>query len=178
MKKILISMLLVSAVAVSMVGCGNKTEGKDNNTNVEQNEQVNGSEESNESGDLNVKGIMDGILALNSIPMPMEINEEDAEAIYHLDLKNVEEFAISVCGRSPGVGLVVLVEAKEGQVDSVKQSVEAVLADNVANAFYPMEQEAYENAKVEVNGNLVSLIVVDSSVQEEVTNYFNSQIGQ
>ena len=168
MKKILISMLLVSAVAVSMVGCGNKTEGKDNNTNVEQNEQVNGSEESNESGDLNVKGIMDGILALNSIPMPMEINEEDAEAIYHLDLNNVEEFAISVCGRSPGVGLAVLVEAKEGKVDSVK----------VANAFYPMEQEAYENAKVEVNGNLVSLIVVDSSVQEEVTNYFNSQIGQ
>lgn len=178
MKKVLVSMLLVSAAAVSMVGCGNKTEAPNNNTNVEQNEQGNTSQESNNSGDLNVRGIMDGLLELNAIPMPMDITEEDAKEIYHLDLNNVEEFAISVCGRSPGVGLAVLVEAKEGKVDSVKQSVEAVLADNVANAFYPMEQEAYENAKVEVNGNLVSLIVVDSSVQEEVTNYFNSQIGQ
>ena len=178
MKKVLVSMLLVSAAAVSMVGCGNKTETPNNNTNVEQNEQGNTSQESNNSRDLNVKGIMDGILALDSIPMPMEINEEDAEAIYHLDLKNVEEFAISVCGRSPGVGLVVLVEAKEGQVDSVKESVEAILADEVANAFYPDEQEAAENAKVEVNGNLVSLMILYDDVQEEVQEYFNSQIRQ
>ena len=43
-------------------------------------------------------------------------------------------------------------------------SVEQVLQDKIGSAFYPEEQEVAENAKVEVNGNLVSLFIVNSEV--------------
>ena len=61
----------------------------------------------------------------------------------------------------------MVVKAKDGKVDAVKASVEQVLQDKIGSAFYPEEQEVAENAKVEVNGNLVSLFIVNSEVSAD-----------
>ena len=61
----------------------------------------------------------------------------------------------------------MVVKAKDGKVDAVKASVEQVLQDKIGSAFYPEEQEVAENAKVEVNGNLVSLFIVNSQVSAD-----------
>ena len=61
----------------------------------------------------------------------------------------------------------MVVKAKEGKVDEVKASVEEVLQDKIGSAFYPEEQEVSESAEVKVDGDLVSLFILNSVVSED-----------
>lgn len=161
MKKKILGLLLAVSVASSLVACGSNSSEKNNNVNVENSQEV--------ASNVSVKEVMAKILEKQAIPMPIEADDELATSVYHLNLDNVEEYAIAQTGRSPGVGLVVLVEAKDGQVDSVKTSVEAILADKVSQAFYPDEVETMKAAEIKVTGNIVSLVVVNDEVKEDVS---------
>ena len=70
----------------------------------------------------------------------------------------------------------MVVKAKEGKVDDVKASVEQVLQDKVGSAFYPEEKEVAENAEIKVDGNLVSLMIVNSEIKDEVETEYNNLI--
>ena len=59
-----------------------------------------------------------------------------------------------------GLEVVAVVKAKEGKVDAVKDSLEKVIEDKKASAFYPGEPEAVEAAQLKVNGNYVGLFII------------------
>lgn len=161
MKKILVSLLVAAMVGATLTGCGSKAEGG-NGTSVEQTSSV------------SAKDVVDNLKQY--IPMPVEVSEEEAKDIYHLNLDDVESYGIALTGRSPGVGFAMVVKAKEGKVDAVKASVDKVLEDRIGAAFYPDEKEIAEKAKVEVNGNFVSLLIFNEDVAEEATQAYKDAI--
>ena len=160
MKKILVSILVAAMVGATLTGCGSKAEG--NGTQVEQGSTVSAAD------------VVDQLKEY--IPMPMDATEEEAKDIYHLNLDDVESYGISLTGRSPGVGFVMVVKAKEGKVDAVKASVEQVLADRIGAAFYPDEKDVAEKAKVRVDGDFVSLLIFYDDVADEATKVYEDAI--
>ena len=70
----------------------------------------------------------------------------------------------------------MVVKAKEGKVDAVKASVEQVLQDKIGKAFYPEEQEITESAEVKIDGNLVSLFILNSEVASEAQSTYEKLI--
>ena len=160
MKKILVSILVAAMVGATLTGCGSKAEG--NGTQVEQGSTVSAAD------------VVDQLKEY--IPMPMDVTEEEAKDIYHLNLDDVESYGISLTGRSPGVGFIMVVKAKEGKVDAVKASVEQVLADRIGAAFYPDEKDVAEKAKVRVDGDFVSLLIFYDDVADEATKVYEDAI--
>ena len=160
MKKVLVSLLVAAMVGATLTGCGSKEQG--NGSQVEQGSSVSAA---------------DVVAQLKEyIPMPMDVTEEEAKDVYHLNLDDVESYGIAITGRSPGVGFAMVVKAKEGKVDAVKASVDQVLADRVGAAFYPDEKEIAEKAKVEVDGNYVSLLIFNDDVAAEATQTYKDAI--
>ena len=70
----------------------------------------------------------------------------------------------------------MVVKAKEGKVDAVKAAVEQVLADKVGQAFYPEEKEISESAEVRVDGNLVSLLILNNEVASDAVAKYEELI--
>ncbi|MDY3361266.1 MAG: DUF4358 domain-containing protein [Clostridium celatum] len=153
MKKLLVSALIAIMVGATLTGCGNKNVG--NGSSVEQ------------ASSVSAKEVVEKLGEEGYVRMPAEIDDTMANEIYHLNLDDVEDYGILETQISPGPGFIMVVKAKDGKVDAVKASVEQVLQDKIGSAFYPEEQEVAENAKVEVNGNLVSLFIVNSQVSAD-----------
>lgn len=151
MKKILISGLILAMMSSVLVGCSS-------------NSDIN---------NLTSNEIASQLIDQGYVPMPMEIDEAMAQEVYHINLDNVEDYAVYETGRSPGVGLIVIAKAKEGKVEDVKNSMEQLLQDEIGNAFYPEEKETAEQATIEVDGNFVSLFILNSDVDADAKKMYN-----
>ena len=162
MKKILVSVLIAVMVGTTLTGCKNSNSG--NGANVEQISSVSAKEIVKK---LNEKEYVRGA---------MEADDIMAAEIYHLNLDDVEDYGILETQISPGPGFIMVVKAKEGKVDAVKSSVEQVLQDKIGSAFYPEEQEVAENAQVKVDGNLVSLFILNSVVSSDAEKDYENLI--
>ena len=162
MKKILVSVLIAVMVGATLTGCKNSN--SENGTGVEQTNSVSAKEIVNK---LNEKEYVRGAL---------EADDVMAAEIYHLNLDDVEDYGILETQISPGPGFIMVVKAKEGKVDAVKASVEQVLQDKIGSAFYPEEQEVAENAQVKVDGNLVSLFILNSVVSSDAAKDYENLI--
>lgn len=160
MKKFLAVIMIMIASTTALVGCvGEQTKIENGSSQI----QV-------EKAPL--EDLLNKMVAKNIVRMPMPVDETLAQEAYHIDLETVDEYAIAETGISPGPGLIVMAKAKEGQVDKVKENMEALLQDKIGNAFYPHEQEAAENAEVIVEGNYVALFILNSEVEETALNMF------
>ena len=157
MKKILVSMLIAVMVGATLTGCGNKNSG--NSSSVEQSTQ--------QTNSVSAKEIVEKLNEKEYVRAAAEIDDTMASEIYHLNLDDIEDYGILETQISPGPGFIMVVKAKEGKVDEVKASVEQVLQDKIGSAFYPEEQEVSESAEVKVDGNLVSLFIVNSDVSAD-----------
>lgn len=162
MKKILVSLLVAAMVGATLTGCGSKTE--ENGTSVEQTSSV------------SAKEVVDKMLEQQYIAMPMVIEDAQAQEMYNINLDDVEDYAIAETGRMPGVGFVVVAKAKEGKVDAVKATVEKIREDKIGAAFYPEEIEIAEKSSVEVNGNFVSLFILNEEVAADAENFYKEAI--
>lgn len=143
MKKI-ISILLTGIMILGLVGCSSQDGDSNHNTNknVPTSEIVN--------------SIKEGI----EIRMTGPVDEELVKNQFHLNLDDVEEYTIEKGMVNTGLETLAVVKAKEGKVDSVKASLEKVIEDKKAEAFYPGEAEAIEGAKIQVVGNYVGLLII------------------
>lgn len=166
MKKILVSTLIAIMIGATLTGCGNKNTG--NLSSTEQSHQQNAS--------VSAKDVVEKLNEKGYVRLPAEMNDTIASEIYHLNLDDVEDYGILETQISPGPGFIMVVKAKEGKVDAVKASVEQVLQDKVGKAFYPEEQEITESAKVNVDGNLVSLFILNSEVASDAQGTYEELI--
>lgn len=166
MKKILVSTLIAVMIGATLTGCGNKN--AQNSTAIQN--------EADKNSSVSAKEVVDKLKEEGYVRMPAEIDDTMASEIYHLNLEDVEDYGILETQISPGPGLIMVVKAKEGKVDSVKSSIEQVLQDKIGNSFYPEEKEIAEKAKVEVNGNLVSLFILNSEVSSDAESKYNELI--
>ena len=157
MKKILVSTLIAILVGATLTGCGNKNNG--NSSSTEQSQQ--------QTASVSAKDVVEKLNEKEYVRAAAEIDDTMASEIYHLNLDDVEDYGILETQISPGPGFIMVVKAKGGKVDAVKASVEQVLQDKVGNAFYPEEKEIAESAEVKVDGNLVSLFILNSEVASD-----------
>ena len=157
MKKILVSTLIAVMIGATLTACGNKNSG--NSSSVEQSTQ--------QTNSVSAKEIVEKLNEKEYVRAAAEIDDTMASEIYHLNLDDIEDYGILETQISPGPGFIMVVKAKEGKVDEVKASVEQVLQDKIGSAFYPEEQEVSESAEVKVDGNLVSLFIVNSDVSAD-----------
>lgn len=157
MKKILVSTLIAIMVGATLTGCGNKNTG--NSSSTEQSQQ--------QTASVSAKDVVEKLNEKEYVRAAAEIDDTMASEIYHLNLDDVEDYGILETQISPGPGFIMVVKAKDGKVDAVKASVEQVLQDKVGNAFYPAEKEIAESAEVKVDGNLVSLFILNSEVASD-----------
>ena len=104
--------------------------------------------------------------------MPMMVEDEMAQEVYNLNLDDVVDYGILVPGITAQQDEIIVVKAKEGKVDAVKASLEEHLKDLLSQRLYPTYMEAAEEAKVEVNGDLVSLFILDSEIKESVEEQY------
>ena len=141
MKKI-ISFLLCGIMILGLVGCSSAGGNSESKKNVPTVDLVNAVKEKIE------------------LSMTAPVEGDLAKTQYHLNLDDVEEYTIENGTMNTGLEALAVVKAKEGKVDAVKASLEKVIEDKKASAFYPGEAEAVENVKVETDGNYVMLFII------------------
>ena len=161
MKKLVAAMMILVASTTALVGCGAQKTNTEVNSNTEAAVEKAPLEE-----------LLNQMVEGGAVRMPMPVDETLAQEAYHIDLEVVEEYAIAQTGISPGPGLIVMVKAKEGQLDQAKANMEALLEAQVGNAFYPAEQEAAEKAEIMVEGNYVALFILNDEVKESTVAMF------
>lgn len=161
MKKLVAAMMILVASTTALVGCGTEKTNTEVNSNTEAAVEKAPLEE-----------LLNQMVEGGAVRMPMPVDETLAQEAYHIDLEVVEEYAIAQTGISPGPGLIVMVKAKEGQLDQAKANMEALLEAQVGNAFYPAEQEAAEKAEIMVDGNYVALFILNDEVKESTVKMF------
>lgn len=160
MKKIFISVLAAVMIGATLMGCG----AKDNNgTQVEQ---------SNVKMSMSASDMTNKLVEADMVRMPMPVDDQMANEIYHLNLDDVEEYGIAETGISPGNSAIIIVKAKEGKIDSVKESVDKILEDKIGKAFYPEEEKVVKSSEVKVKGNYVSLFVLPQDQLEEANKIY------
>lgn len=161
MKKFAAVLMIALAATTAFVGCSGE-ETKTENSPVAQVEKA------------PLEDLLNEMLEQNLVRMPMPVDETLAQEAYHIDLNVVDEYAIAETSISPGPGLIVMVKAKDGQLEQAQANIEAIKQDKIGSAFYPAEQEAAENAKVVVDGNYVGLFILNSEVEQTAIDMFNN----
>lgn len=158
MKKFAAIMMIAVASTMALVGCsGEQTKIESSSAQVEK---------------APLKDLLNEMMEEKIVRMPMEVDETLAQEAYFIDLDTVDEYAITETGVSPGPGLIVMAKAKEGQVEKVKENMQALLDAKAGNAFYPEEREAMEQAEIIVEGNYVALFILNDEVEETAITMF------
>ncbi len=171
MKRFLVTALATAMIAVSLVGCGgNKGSEEGNGTKVEDTQD--------KYADVSPKEVVQQLVDGGYIVMPMPIDDAMATEMFHINMDDIEEYSIAKTGMSPGIGFAMVVKAKDGKVDAVKEAAEKVLADQVNNAFYPEEKEVAESAKIRVDGNIVSLMMFNPEVSADAEAAYDEALNK
>ncbi|MGL4738977.1 MAG: DUF4358 domain-containing protein [Cellulosilyticaceae bacterium] len=164
MKKLSVILLALTLSMGALVGCSTGDASGTNGTNQEQTVKTPANE------------IVDQIVELGAVRMPMEIDETVAKDVYHIDTEIVENYGIAETGISPGPGLAIIAQAKDGQLDAVKANMEQLLQDKIGNAFYPDEKDAAEKAEIMVEGNYVALFILNDEVSADAIKLFEDAV--
>lgn len=162
MKKLVAMLMVVVASATAFVGCSSPESSGTETPDVAVVEKA------------PLQDILTEIIDSGAIRMPGPVDETLAKEYYKIDMDTVEEYAAAKTGMSPGIGNVVMVKAKEGQLDAAKANMEAFLEAEVGNAFYPEEKEAAEAAEIVVDGNYVALFILHDEVKDAAIEIYES----
>lgn len=145
MKKIIISLLTTLMIGTAITGCSTKGLEGNSTKNISTSDIVS---KIKEEVEMRITGPIEGELAKEQ---------------YHLNLDDIEEFSIENGMMNTGLESIAVVKAVDGKVDSVKESLEKVIEDKKAAAFYPGELEAVEAAELKIIGNYVGLFIIPDS---------------
>lgn len=159
MKKVVRSVMLLSLAALMMLGaaaCGGKQA----------------------AADLDVKAVMEDMLAKYPIENGMELGESDMLNFYGIPAEDMEDFAADLAADGITANEIVLVKAKDE--DSAKE-VETKLQNrldarrNELNGYLPDQYEIVEKSEVKRDGVYVRLII--SPEQEALVEMYNGYLN-
>ncbi len=151
MKKI-VSLSLVVVMMLGLVGCG-------------------GTEAAIElKDDFTVQTVVEDVMEAYPLTMPGEIDATSFKDVFYIDETMYEDYSAHMSMMMPGTDVVVLVEAKEGMAESVKESLEKFVEDLKMSAYLPNDIAKIDAAEVITNGNFVFLaLVLDQNDAENPT---------
>lgn len=107
----------------------------------------------------------------DAVPVAMagDLTEEELTVMAGINMEDVASFAGQYCMANVSADTVLVIEAKEGKVDTIKTAVEAY-KENVVKSFELYLPAQYEKAKagrVVVKGNYVVLAILGDPIQIE-----------
>ncbi|MEG2290962.1 MAG: DUF4358 domain-containing protein [Clostridium sp.] len=163
MKKIILSLVATLMIAATVMGCSSK-------------ESTSG-----DAKDVKTVDIVNKITTEIEVSKLGPVEGELAKEQYHLNLDDIEEFSIENGMINTGLESIAVVKAKDGKVDSVKASLEKVIEDKKAAAFYPGEAEAVESSELKIVGNYVGLFIIPDYEEgqknsEKAASIFESEL--
>lgn len=164
MKKILVCVLTAVMVGATFVGCTS-----DNKTDAGQEQAVT----------INVKDELAKLEADYPLRMPADVTEQELTEMYGVSMDNIEEYALRHGMMTPGIDVMGIFKAKDGQVDTLKTDLEKILEVKRNAAYLPGEMEALDNAKIVDNGNYVGIFLLQGEEEgalpaDEAVEKFNS----
>ncbi|WP_297518427.1 DUF4358 domain-containing protein [uncultured Clostridium sp.] len=154
MKKLVIGALVAITVGGAFAGCGSDKTGTE--TSADQ------------AVKIDVVEKVTGLSEKFPIRMPMDASEEDLKEVYGLNMDNIASYSMKQCGMTPGIDVMGIFEAKDGNVEDVKTDLAKILESKKQAAYLPQEMEALDNAKIVSNGNYVGIFLVQG--EEEGAN--------
>lgn len=124
---------------------------------------------------LTAKDVVTKVEENAPMQMPMELDEEMATDLAYLNLEDVEDFAITKAMIMNSADITAVVKAKDGKVQSIKESLQKMLDTEINNAYLPDQKEKLENAILTEKGNYVILLVNEDvkAAEEAVNECFN-----
>ena len=159
MKKMVRSVLLLSLAALMMLGasaCGGKQA----------------------AADLDVKAVMEDMLAKHPIENGMELGESDMLNFYGIPAEDMEAFAADLAADGITANEIVLVKAKdEDSAKTVESKLQSRLdaRRNEFNNYLPDQYAIVEKSEVKRDGVYVRLII--SPQQDELVELYNSYLN-
>lgn len=123
--------------------------------------------DSNHSYD--VKSVVDQFVESYPVSMPGEINDDTLQDLMQIDLENVEEYYGYRCMANDNVDTVLMIKAKAGSADAVKEALEAY-RDNMeasCNMYNDAEATKAKNALITVKGDYLLLTMSGDSAEIE-----------
>ena len=112
---------------------------------------------------------------------PMQVDDTTLEQKFYLSPDEVEGYAGAIAGMMTNCDELLVVQAKKGEVENVREALEKALQDQKdAFGFYPVmnNTERLDAAKVIVSGNYAALLIVGVSPENEETSVdFSSDVS-
>lgn len=107
--------------------------------------------------------------------MPMDVDDTTLKEKLSVDPEWVEDYKGQIAGMMTNCDMLVVVKAKDGQIDKVKEGLEKAKADQTAQfEFYGVmgNPERLEASKVVTNGNYAALLMV-GVISDSMTESFD-----
>jgi len=126
-----------------------------------------GAEPAGSAKEVDCAALMEQLLSYSQVQDGMmALTEVDLLDLYGIPAEDMKQFAAQICINSLKADEIVLIEAVDAQAAArVKEKLEARYQTklNENRDYLPDEFAKIERCKVRVDGNLVSLIVVDDA---------------
>lgn len=116
-----------------------------------------------------VKSVVDQFVEAYPVSMSAEINDDTLQDLMQIDLENVEEYYGYRSRANDSVDTVLMIKAKAGKADAVKESLETY-RDNMetsCNMYNDAEAMKAKNALITVKGDYLLLTMSGDSAQIE-----------
>lgn len=163
MKKI-IALALASVMALSLVACGSSNEDSTNGGVVALSGTV---------SDF-FYGVYDSY-GVEERPGLVEVDELTFADIHGITADMYDEFIVSLPMMSALIDEIVVVKAKDGQVDAVVEKLQARAEAVKGNAFYPEHVELAGESIVISKGNYVMFAV--GHLKDDMVEAFTTELG-
>ncbi len=147
MKKILSLFVALCALTVLLVGCG-------------------GGEETKQ---YNLDDVMAAIEEVAPVSVPADMDDDYLTGMYGISLDDVEEYKGKYTNVSLSTDEILIVKAKSGKADAIKEALEARRDAKYEQAamYDDTQAQKAQNGRVVVKGDYVLLVVVGDETRIE-----------
>lgn len=125
------------------------------------------SSKNDETKDVKLKDLMNTILneASYELPGTMEIDDATLSSVYNMDAADVEQYAIAFPMINVQATEIIMVEAKDGKLDTVKKALDSRMktVEETWAQYLPEQLELVKNRKTIEKGNYVIIIIADKA---------------
>ena len=99
------------------------------------------------------------------LPSFMDIDEATMESVYGLKAADVEQFAIAFPMMNTQATEIIMIEAKEGKLDTVKKALDTRMktVEETWATYLPAQKELVDHRKTIEKGNYVIIVIAEKA---------------